>query len=94
MQLPTTKQAIYALIQNLLVDMAARHAYYPGAVLVDQFSAMIGHAGTNVDDCNNAVLTEQLRAKRLLVLSPYQTPEKLKGLGLFAGDGDQRCWCC
>ena len=82
-QLPASRQAIYASIRVLLATAA--HATQVGQ-LGGCFSARIGHAGKNLDDLVNlddAMSTadiDQLRT-RPLVIGPFQLPDWLTPLG-------------
>ena len=89
-QLPASRQAIYASIQALLVTAANATQVGQLEQLGGCFSARIGHAGKNLDDLVNLDnLDEMLPADidqlrtRPLVIGPFQLPERLTPLGSF-----------
>ena len=89
--LPTSKQVMYDMVWTMLTDLVAKDPDHPcGVLLRDQFSARIGHAGVHLDDLDDAQLVDQLRARPLLVLGPYQLPDKLAQQGLFG----RVVWLC
>jgi hypothetical protein len=86
-RLPTSKQVIQNVVLTMLTNLVAKDPDHPcGLLLRDQFSARIGHAGVHLDDIEDAQLVDQLRARPLLVLGPYQLPDKLAHRGWLTFD--------
>ncbi len=64
-------------VQAMLVKLAETDRHHPAALLVNCFTARIGHAGPILDEINDQQMISQLKAKPLLVLGPFELPAQL-----------------
>ena len=64
-------------VQAMLVKLAETDCHHPAAMLVNLFTARVGHAGPTLDEINDHQLVSRLKAKPLLVIGPFELPAKL-----------------